>query len=502
MSRKTVQLFPGQGAYLPGALGSLTRELPELASTFAEVDAVAAAAGLASVSDAVAGAAAPELERLLLDEPPHILQLTLYATSVGMHRTLIKQGLWADALVGHSLGEIAALVCAGAFTVAEGADIVLHRTEVVGEANPGGVMAALGVNPARAQQILDLVGDSTAVIAAENGPRQTVVSGPDSSMESVESIARALGISSVRLRSPFPFHNPLLAEASERLAHRLTSLRQRPLTTPVYSPILGRYYTDDDRLTDAVAAHLTSRVSFATALATLGASGADVFVETGVGATLTRLVRDSVTNVAAVACVDGVGDHFEAFQRARVTLAQLGIVAVSATADVAELLLPDVDDARRRSFWAAHADDVIAHVRAALRDHEAAQEAPHGDAAPHVMQAQQSPAPELNASPPPAPAAAVPSRDQLLAELSDMYATALEYPVEVFTEDVELEADLGVDSVKQTELLARAAERYHLPERPENFRLSDWSTMGKVTDFVFGALGADAGDAAAVPSPV
>jgi acyl carrier protein len=76
----------------------------------------------------------------------------------------------------------------------------------------------------------------------------------------------------------------------------------------------------------------------------------------------------------------------------------------------------------------------------------------------------------------------------LLAELSDMYATALEYPVEVFTEDVELEADLGVDSVKQTELLSRAAERYHLPERPENFRLSDWSTMGRVTDFVFGAL--------------
>jgi hypothetical protein len=71
---------------------------------------------------------------------------------------------------------------------------------------------------------------------------------------------------------------------------------------------------------------------------------------------------------------------------------------------------------------------------------------------------------------------------------SDLYATAPEYPVELFTEDVELEADLGIDSVKQTELLSRAAERYHLSERPENFRLSEWSTKGSVTDFVFGAL--------------
>jgi hypothetical protein len=81
------------------------------------------------------------------------------------------------------------------------------------------------------------------------------------------------------------------------------------------------------------------------------------------------------------------------------------------------------------------------------------------------------------------------------APYSDMFATALEYPAEVFTEDVELEADLGIDSVKQTELLSRA-ERYHLSERPENFRLSDWSTTGRVTDFVFGDLVVDAADGA------
>ncbi len=488
MSRKTVLLFPGQGAYLPEALKSLTRELPELTSTFAEVDAVASAAGLASVSETVAGEGAPALERLLLDEPPHILQLTLYATSVGMYRTLIAQGVRPDNLVGHSLGEIAALVCGGAFSITEGAEIVLQRTAAVGESNPGGVMAALGAKPALVQQILDLVGDATTVIAAENSPRQTVVSGPDSTVESVESIARALKISSVRLRSPFPFHNPLLADAAEKLARRLAPLRQRPLATPVYSPILGRAYTDDDQLTNLLAAHLTSRVPFVAALTTLRASGAEVFVETGVGNTLTRLVADSVSDVATVACVDGGGDHVEAFRRARVKLTELGVIPAPSTQNLAALLLPDVEAARRQSFWAARGHDVRGHVQTLFRDFESVQEPAASREDVFASQPASSTGQEMWTSPPAARSLPSPSRGELLAQLSDMYATALEYPVEVFTEDVQLEADLGVDSVKQTELLARAAERYHLPERPADFRLSDCTTIGKVADFVLGAL--------------
>ena len=491
MSPKAVLLFPGQGAYIPGALNSLTRELPELAITFAEVDAVAAAEGLVKVSAAVTGEHSPELERLLLDEPPHILQLTLYASAVGMYRALVERGLKPYALAGHSLGEIAALVCGGAFTVEQGAQIVLHRTAAVGETNPGGVMSALGARVRRVQQILDLIGDANTVVAAENGPRQTVVSGSDATVESVESIARELRISVARLRSPFPFHSPLLAEAAQNLARRLAELRQQPLSRPVYSPILGRYYTDDDRLTHVLAAHLTSPVPFTSALAVLHAAGADTFVEAGVGGALSRLAADTVIDATSIACVDGVGDPTDAFRRSQSALAKLGAIASSAASDVAALLLPDVDEALRRSFWAAHAEDLRTHVRALLRDYRAAQG--HPSSSPSVTPQPAAVAP-TSPSPDAPPAGEAISREGLLAELSGMYASALEYPVEVFTEDVELEADLGVDSVKQTELLSRAAERYHLPARPADFRLSEYSTIGKVADFVLAALPAPDAD--------
>jgi acyl carrier protein len=77
------------------------------------------------------------------------------------------------------------------------------------------------------------------------------------------------------------------------------------------------------------------------------------------------------------------------------------------------------------------------------------------------------------------------ARADLFAEMATTYAAALEYPVEVFTESVALEADLGIDSMKQTELFARAAERYGLPDPPPDFRLGDYDTMGKVVDYLF-----------------
>jgi acyl carrier protein len=100
------------------------------------------------------------------------------------------------------------------------------------------------------------------------------------------------------------------------------------------------------------------------------------------------------------------------------------------------------------------------------------------------------PAPPL-AQPPPAEAAPVTrlGRDRLFSELVAAYAEAMEYPPEVFTETVELEAELGIDSVKQTEILGRIREAYKLPRLPANVRINDFKTMGQIVDLVFANQG-------------
>jgi acyl carrier protein len=93
----------------------------------------------------------------------------------------------------------------------------------------------------------------------------------------------------------------------------------------------------------------------------------------------------------------------------------------------------------------------------------------------------------------PAPAEASPltqlGREQLFSDLVAVYANAMEYPPEVFTETVELEAELGIDSVKQTEILGRISETYKLPRLPANVRINDFKTMGQIVELVFANQG-------------
>ena len=81
-----------------------------------------------------------------------------------------------------------------------------------------------------------------------------------------------------------------------------------------------------------------------------------------------------------------------------------------------------------------------------------------------------------------------PSRAKLFEELVAFYAAALEYPPEIFSEEVELETELGIDSVKQTELLARISEKYSLPPRPAGFRLGDYPRFGQLVGFIFSRI--------------
>ena len=75
-------------------------------------------------------------------------------------------------------------------------------------------------------------------------------------------------------------------------------------------------------------------------------------------------------------------------------------------------------------------------------------------------------------------------RAQILEDLRATYAAALDYPASVLTETADLEADLGVDSVKQTELLAQVSESYALALHPDELRLSELATLGNIADLV------------------
>ena len=134
-----------------------------------------------------------------------------------------------------------------------------------------------------------------------------------------------------------------------------------------------------------------------------------------------------------------------------------------------EALLPDSDPAMFAAFWDEHAATIMDLVRARYQAFTADANAP---------------TPTMAVAPTPTRV----DRESLAAEIRSIYATALEYPEEVFEDDTLLEAELGVDSVKQVELVLQVSTRYGLGDADDSIQLSEYTTIGKVVDFVHGAL--------------
>ncbi|MRH92065.1 acyltransferase domain-containing protein [Nocardia sp. SYP-A9097] len=433
MADNTAFMFPGQGAYLETVFTDLAAHRREVREVFDEIDG--ALSGSADSVSPILFNSTPALE-MLLAEDPDTLQLALYGTAVAINRILAGEGIQPSALVGHSLGEIAALVAAKAFSVGDGAIIVARRNAALRAAAPAGGMLALSVGVQRASALIDAIDDPGLAVAVVNSPRQVVVSGPASSLAMVADLAGRIGIPTAPLSAPYPFHNPLLAEAAVLFESGIRPLRSMPLHRRVYSPILGRQYTDGDDLPSLLAGHLTRRVDFAKALQHLFGTGIDRFVECGARNALTGLVGKTLPNVTALATVPSGVSPIES------------MLAVTGRVDSPET-------SRRTTIFSVRATPALVPVPALVP----------------------APAPVLDQVTPT-------DRARLLEELAELYAEAVEYPTDVFAEDVDLEGDLGIDSVKQTELMQRVAAKYGLPALSDDFRISEHGTLGRIADIV------------------
>jgi acyl transferase domain-containing protein len=297
-------LFPGQGACYPGVLEEAGAVFPQVAAAFAEIDAVANTRMGRAVSE-VLWSKTPRTLETLVAEDPDIVQLSIYGASVAVYRVLEAHGLRPDILMGHSLGEIAALVCAGAFTTTEGAEIVCDRVEATRLLTADGYMAVLCTDAVTADALVSRLGDADTVVAGMNSDTQTVISGRRTSMDRGSALAKALDIPFVPLSSPLPFHSPLMEPVRVEFARRLSRFSPRPLAVPVYSPIAGRYYQATDSITGWLSTHLVQPVRFADAVRQLYADGVRTVVECGALDALTKLSKRVLrtADLSAVACL-------------------------------------------------------------------------------------------------------------------------------------------------------------------------------------------------------
>lgn len=263
-----VFLFPGQGAQRVGMGAGLFEAFPDLV---AQADAILGY----SIAELCLHGPMERLTRTNHTQP------ALYVVSA--LKFLTQQDQRPDMVLGHSVGEYAALFAAGAVDFATGLKLVKKRGELMDRATGGGMAAVIGLD---ADEVAAVIADNglTEVFAANfNTPRQIVVSGKRAAVEAAEPLFRAKGASHyVVLPVGGAFHTPFMEEARRDFARFVAETPLAPPRVPVVSNVTARPH-DPARLAERMVEQITAPVRWAESLRWLLAKGArfDDFTEIG-----------------------------------------------------------------------------------------------------------------------------------------------------------------------------------------------------------------------------
>lgn len=206
------------------------------------------------------------------------------------------------AFAGHSLGQITALVAAGAVDRGDGFRLAARRadlSQLSADARPGRMAALVGADLDVAATACD--GGADAWIANDNAPGQVVIAGTPDGLDAACERARQAGARRVMpLDVGHAFHTPLLREAAADLRHLLDTLTFHTPTAPVVANTDAAAHTDPAGWPDRLARHLVEPVRWRESQLTLAALGATTFVEIGPGRVLAGLAKRTVPDVAVL----------------------------------------------------------------------------------------------------------------------------------------------------------------------------------------------------------
>jgi len=219
------------------------------------------------------------------------------ATKTAMHGGGIQAEVVAFA--GHSLGQITALIAAGALPLEEGLRFAARRAQVTQEAadaRPGRMAALLGATPEQAAESCEGIEDCW--VANDNAPGQIVLAGTPAGLESGTERARQLGVRKVMaLPVGGAFHTPLMQSAADALAPVLADIEIRDTAVPVVSNSDAHPYTDGAGWRTRLAEHLVRPVRWRQSMNTL-ADLAPAWFELGPGASLAAMAKRGQPDVA------------------------------------------------------------------------------------------------------------------------------------------------------------------------------------------------------------
>lgn len=242
-----------------------------------------------------------------------LTQPCLVATSVACYRALAAEmeqrgtRLAPAFVAGHSVGEYAALVAAGALSVGDAVRLVARRGTLMAEAQvSGGMVAVIGLDrPAVAAVVSAMHAGADLVVANDNAPGQVVISGTPAALAAAAASLRAAGARrSIPLKVSGPFHSPQMAAIGAELGRALATADWRDSDPPVVSNVTAEPVRDAAEIRTLLARQVSSPVEWVSSVRRMASEGVDTFVECGPGGALSGMVRRIVPEARTLSVFD------------------------------------------------------------------------------------------------------------------------------------------------------------------------------------------------------
>ncbi len=269
-------LFPGQGSHRPGMREFVEHACPDLLRA---------------------------CDSLVGEDPfPRVSESTQFAQPAVYSASYAAWSLYGSQVAprivaGHSLGELCALVAAGAMSPSCGLEVAVIRGRIMADvapAEPEGMLALVGTDIAYAE---DLSTQTGVVVGNYNSADQFVLSGSVARLEAARARAREDRVTAVMLDVPCAFHSPSMRPAVTRFREAMADVAIDSPRLPVLSASTGEPFRE---IRDELAEAIALPVRWLTTQQRLQAAGATTFVDFGPGSVLAGLVRRSVPGATVI----------------------------------------------------------------------------------------------------------------------------------------------------------------------------------------------------------
>jgi [acyl-carrier-protein] S-malonyltransferase len=236
--------------------------------------------------------------------PTNIAQPALLLVESAL-RSALPHDLRVIAVAGHSVGEYAAAVAAGALQPAEAMRLVIERGRAMAAMHDGTMCALIGIDLDAASAVCEeaqRASGEVVVVANHNAPGQLVISGTRAGIDAATTLALARGARrAIPLNVSGAFHSPLMASAASRFSVSLDSVAIADPDPPVVCNVDARAVHIAAELRDRLREQLTAPVRWIECVQRLVDLGADALIEVGPGSVLSGLARRIAPGVPAVA---------------------------------------------------------------------------------------------------------------------------------------------------------------------------------------------------------